>query len=75
MDEVARDVGRVTRLDIGQLGEQFAEDRPQLGPGHVRAEAEVPATAAEAEVRVGLAAEIEALGRVEDASSSKLPDE
>ena len=53
MDEVARDVGRLTGRDIGDLGEQLGEYRPQLRAGDVRAQTEVPPAATEA-VRAAL---------------------
>src|SRR5882757_5862162 len=65
VDEVARHVTRVARLERGQLREQFTEDRPQLSPRHVCAQAEVPPAAPEPEVRIGRAAQVETFGRVE----------
>ena len=46
VDEVARDVRGFAGLDLRHLRQQFTEDRTQLRPCHVCAEAEVsPATA------------------------------
>ena len=73
MDEVARHVGRIACLDIRQLAEQFTEDGAQLRAGHMSPEAEVQSATAEADVRVGGAAQIETLRMVE-ASVSQLPD-
>ena len=68
-----RDAHRLERhrlgrhLDVGQPGEELAEDDRHLAAGEVRAEAEVRTGAAEADVRVGIAAHVEALGIVEHA--------
>ncbi len=53
VDEIARHVYRFARLDVRQLTQQLAEDRAQLRPGHVRAQAEVHPATAEPDVRIG----------------------
>lgn len=73
MHEIARQVGGLAGLDAGQLPEQLGEDGPQLRPGHVRAEAEVQPAAAEADVRVGVTAQVQPFGMVER-PVSQLPD-
>src|SRR6202020_921260 len=65
VDEIAGQVYGFARLDVRQLMQELAEDRPQLRPGQVRTQAEVHAAAAEADVRIGVAAQVKALGMLE----------
>ena len=65
VDEIARHVCGFACLDIRQLTQQLAEDRAQLRPGHVGTKAKVHAATAEADVGVGIPAQVEALGMVE----------
>src|SRR4051794_12799096 len=58
--------GVAGRLDVGQPGEDLLEDHGELPPGQVGAEAEVRAGPTEADVGVRVAADVEALGIVED---------
>ena len=51
--------GESDRGDVGNAPGQLVEDRLDLEPGEVGAEAEVRTPAAEAEVRVGVAADVE----------------
>ena len=52
-------------LDVGQAGQELAEHHRQLPTGEVGAQAEVRARAAEADVGVRVAADVERLGVVE----------
>ncbi|SPM41766.1 Mycobacterium numidiamassiliense ORFan, partial [Mycobacterium numidiamassiliense] len=65
IDEVACDPGRITGLDVGQLTKQLSEDGAQLGPGHVCTQTKVHSSAAEAQVRVGTATQVETVRVVE----------
>src|SRR3954454_16093613 len=50
----------LARLDVGQPFQHLAEDRPQLGARQRRAQAVVRPAAAEADVMVGVAGDVEA---------------
>ena len=69
MPSASSGTGSPLDLDVGQAGEQLAERHRQLAPGQVRTQAEVRAGPAEADVRVRVAAHVEALGIVELAGS------
>src|ERR1700722_15896606 len=59
MDEGAAQQLRLARLDVGNHTEHLVEDRAQLSPRERRAHAVVGAAAAESEVMVGTASDVE----------------
>ncbi len=59
VDEVAPEVGGLAGGDIGQLGQQLTEERPELRPGNMRAQAEMPPTATKTQMRVWFPAEVQ----------------
>lgn len=65
VDEVARQVVRLTHREVGQAHEQLPEQGRELHARQVAAQAEVRTTATEADVRVGGAGDVEALRVVE----------
>lgn len=67
MHEIAWDITRFTRGDVGDLMEQFREDRTQLGAGNSGTQAKVPPAAAEPDVRIAFAAQVEAVRFIERA--------
>ena len=52
--------------DVGQAVEEVLEHDPDLHAGQVGAQAEVGAAAAEGDVRVGVPADVEDVGMLED---------
>ena len=73
MDEVAGDVFRVTGLDAGQLGQQFAKIA-QAAPWPTVHPSRSGTPTAECDMAVGVAAQVEAFWAVED-RQLRLPDE
>ena len=70
----AQAVGLADRADVGQAAQQLAEHHRDLAAGEVGAQAEVRARAAEADVVVGRAPEVEPCGS-SNTASSRLPDQ
>src|SRR6185437_10356555 len=67
VDEARQQPDRLPRhADVRELGEQLPEHLGDLTAGQVRAEAVVRTAAAEAEMRVRLSVDVEALGVGED---------
>jgi hypothetical protein len=58
-------------VDVGHPGEQLAQQDGDLSPGQVRAEAEVRSRAAEPDVRVGRAGDVEGV-RIAELNTSGL---